>query len=339
MRAGLISRANYVVVLGLLCLGFVACGGETGEAGGDGDGLTPVTLMLNWTPNNHHAGIYVARDRGWYRDAGLDVRIVEPATSGASAVVGAGKADFGIAAAESVLPARAAGVPVVSIATLLSYNDSSLMSLAGSGITRPRDLEGKTYGGFGGPLERQLIDTLVACDGGDPSKVRFVDVGNVDYLVGMEQGEYDFVWVFEGWDTLRAREVAHKDVTSLRFADYIQCIPDWYTPVLISNESMLEEHPDTVRRFLDATARGYEVAIGQPEAAADALLRAVPELDATLVRASAEYHRDQYARGRPWGVQEAATWQAFEEFLRTSGLLHSPVDTSKAFTNDFLPDR
>ncbi|MES4792467.1 MAG: myristoyl transferase, partial [Chloroflexota bacterium] len=85
--------------------------------------------------------------------------------------------------------------------------------------------EGKTYGGFGGVLERQLISELVKCDGGDPSKVKFVEVGNVDYLAGMESGRFDFVWVFEAWDVLRAREVEGKDVGSLKFIDYTKCIP------------------------------------------------------------------------------------------------------------------
>src|SRR5690242_20065265 len=119
MTTRMITTAMAVATLCAFSLGLVACGNAASEAN-DADGaLTPVTLMLNWTPNNHHAGIYVARAQGWYRDAGLDVRIVEPAATGADAVVGAGKADFGISAAESVLPARAQGVPIVSIATIL----------------------------------------------------------------------------------------------------------------------------------------------------------------------------------------------------------------------------
>lgn len=326
-----------IAALTLAALGLVAvaCSSDEPEPA---EALTPVTLMLNWTPNNHHAGIYIARANGWYREAGIDLTIVEPAAAGADQVVAAGGADFGISQAESILPARAAGADVVSIATLLPHNDSSMMALAASGITRPRDFQGKTYGGYGGPLENELLDRLVECDGGDPSLVKRVEVGNIDYLAGMDQGRFDFVWVFEGWDALRAREVEGRPINSVAFIDYLDCIPDWYTPTIITSAKTIEERPELVRAFLAATARGYQVAIDDPEQAATLLLQAVPELDEALVRASATYHASRYAdEGRPWGVQEADVWTRFEAFLRQSGLLEVDVDPATAFTNDLLP--
>ncbi len=298
---------------------------------------TPVTLMLNWTPNNHHAGIYIALANGWYKAAGIDLNVIEPATAGADQVVGAGSADFGISQAESLIPARANGVPVVSIAAILPFNDSSLMALASSGIRRPRDLAGKTYGGYGGPLERQLIDKLVTCDGGDPTTVKFVEVGNIDYLAGLQAGRFDFVWVFEGWDALRARDIAKVDITTIKFVDYLGCIPDWYTPVFIANEATIADRPDLVQRFMTATVRGYDRAIADPAAAAAALLAAVPELDQALVEDSARYYAPLYAaKGKPWGIQETATWQRFERFLRETGLITADVAPQACFTNRFI---
>ncbi len=302
--------------------------------------LRPVTLMLNWTPNNHHAGIYVAKAEGWYEDAGLAVEIVEPAAAGADQVVGAGRATFGISQAESILPARANGVPVLAIATILPFNDSSLMALAGDGISRPRDLEGKTYGGYGGPLERELIDRLVVCDGGDPAKVEHVEVGNIDYLAGLERDRFDFVWVFEGWDALRAGAVEGKPISTLKFVDYLDCIPDWYTPAFITSEAVATDEPGLVAQFLAVTSRGYERAARDPEAAAAALLAAVPELDATLVRSAASYHAPLYVRdGERWGEQDAETWQRFADMLTEAGLLEGAVDAAAAFTNAHLPPR
>ena len=261
---------------------------------------TKVTLLLDWTPNTNHTGIYVAQAKGWYREAGLDLSIIEHAP-GVPQVVGAGKADFGITVAESLLPARSKGVPVVSIATILPSNDSSLMTLDPS-ITRPRDLAGKKYGGYGGELERQLITTLVTCDGGDASKVSFVDVGNVDFIVGMDKKDFDFVWVFEGWDAIRARESLGRKVNTIKFGDYLKCIPDWYTPLFIASEQTIKERPEVVRKFLAATARGYDFAAKQPKDGADLLLQAVPELDKKLVSASAAYLAPKYIKsGSQWG--------------------------------------
>ena len=330
------------LAVGLLALGACSSGGGSGGDGADpaAGGTREVTLMLNWTPNAQHAGIYAAQALGYYEDAGIDLTIVEPADTGVEPVVAQGDADFGIAQAESLLPARAAGVPVVSIATLLPHNDSSLMALADSGITRPRDLEGRTYGGYGGALETELVDRLVECDGGDPDQVEFVEVGNVDYLTGMQRGRFDFAWVFNGWDALAAEEVQGVAVTTLPFIDHLDCIPDWYTPLLLTSESMLQDDPELVRDFLAATARGYQVAVDDPQRAADLLLDAVPELDRGLVEASTAYHASRFIEpGRGWGHQEAQVWSDFGAFLVDAGLLDQPVDIDAAFTDDFLPDR
>ena len=211
------------------------------------------------------------------------------------------------------------------------------MSLADSGIRRPRDLEGHTYGGYGGALETELINRLVACDGGDPDDVDFVEVGNVDYLTGMQRGRFDFAWVFNGWDALAAGTVEGVDVNTIAFTDYQDCIPDWYTPLLLTSESMIADDPGLVRDFLAATARGYAVAIRDPQRAASLLLDAVPELDADLVDASTAYHAARFAdAGRPWGVEKAAVWSDFGAFLVDAGLLDEPIETTDAFTNEFL---
>jgi ABC-type nitrate/sulfonate/bicarbonate transport system substrate-binding protein len=315
-----------------------ACGDD--DDGGDGDTPEKVTLMLNWTPNTQHGGIYLALENGWYRDAGIDLSIVEPAQSGVEQVVGTGNAQFGISVQEGVIPAREQGIPIVSIAAVMQHNDSSYFALASDDITRPKDFEGKTYGGYGGPLETEILDKLVQCDGGDPAKVERVEVGNIDYLAGMEQDRFDFVWVFEGWDVMRARDVEKVPVTSVKFADHLDCIPDWYTPVVITNEAMINDHPETVRKFMEATSRGYEAAIADPQAAADALLKAAPELDRTLVELSAQYHTTHYVdEGRQWGQQDLETWTTFEMFLREAGLTTKEIDVQAAFTNDFLPNQ
>ena len=331
MNWKLMGLAGLAIAAGTL--GALACGNDD-----EGDGLTSVTLMLDWTPNTNHAGIYIAKANGWYEDEGISLKIVEPAQGGVEQIVAADKAEFGISIQEAVIPARAADIPIVSIGAIIQHNLSSLMSLQSEGITRPRDLEGKTYGGFGGALETALIEQLVRCDGGDPGKVKFVEVGNIDYLVGMEQGQFDFVWIFEGWDGVRAREVEKKPISTLQFKDYLNCIPDWYTPVIITSEKVARDKPDVVRKFMAATAKGYEVANKDGAASAKALLDAAPESDETLVNAAAAFHVGKYVdAGRKWGTQDEAIWASFTAFLKSAGLIDKDIDVKAAYTNEFLP--
>jgi ABC-type nitrate/sulfonate/bicarbonate transport system substrate-binding protein len=331
-RAGRLLLAGALALAGVAAFGLAACGDD------DGGDLTPVTLMLDWTPNTNHAGIYLAKANGWYEEEGIDLEIIEPGQTTVDQVVAAGQAEFGISIQESVVPARAQGIPIVSVAAIVQHNDSSFMSLESDGITRPKDLEGKTYAGYGGVLETALLDQLVECDGGDPATIEEVEVGNTNFLALLEDDRADFVWIFEGWDGVRAREIEKKPISTLKFRDHFDCIPDWYTPVIITSESMIADDPDTVRAFMAATARGYEEAGRDAEASADALLEGAPELDEPLVRAAAEYYVGKYVdEGRQWGLQDEAIWTGFVQFLLDAGLIDQEIDVADAYTNEFIP--
>lgn len=321
----------------VLALVPAACGGDDDTSAPADSDAQSATLVLNWTPNAHHLGVYAAEEMGWYDDAGIDLTIVEPTQGGVEQAIGSGAAEFGISAAEFVLPARAEGIPVVSIATILPVNDSALMALGDSGIAEPADLAGTTYGGYGGALETELINRLAECGGVDPGEISHVEVGNVDYLAGLDADRFDFAWVFSGWDALRATEVEERDISLVKFEDYTDCIPNWYTPLFIAGEDLIADDPDLVRTFLDVTARGYRLVIADPQQAADLMLEAVPETDETLMRAAADYHATRYtAAGMPWGTQDTETWTEFEQFLVDAGILEAPVGVDDTFTNDFL---
>lgn len=316
-------------------IGVAAC---DDDSGGGAQSPREVTVVLDWTPNTNHSGVYLAAHDGAYANAGLEVDVVEPDQAGGIAQVAAGNAQFAFSYAEQVLPARAQGTPIVSIATVLRTNTSSIVAPVGRDITRPRDLAGKTYGTYGGAIEEPLVRSLVACDGGDPDTVRFVEVGNADYSVGFRRNAYDAVWVFDGWDVIRLREVAKTPVTTIPLREHFDCVPDWYTPVIVTTETLIRDDPELVRRFLTATAEGYRTAMAAPERAADALVTAAPESDRALVEASARFLAPFYASNpADWGMQDPVVWERFAAFLRRNAIVAEPGDVAAAFTNDFLP--
>lgn len=338
-------KRTALAALAAATLLLVACGsngkgpGEKAQVGPNTD-VSKITLMLDWTPNTNHNGIYLAKEKGWYRDAGIDLQIIQPGQSGSVQALGAGKADLAITVSEELLPARAQGADVVSIAAIIQHNTSSLVALADSGIKGPADLPGHTYGGYGGQLENALVKKLATCAGADASKIKFEQVGNVDYLVGLQRRRFDFVWLFDGWDVIRMRDLEHAAVTTIPFIDHTDCIPDWYTPIIATNGKMMAKQPKLLERFMQATVRGYREAMAHPDEASAALLKGAPELDQQLVDLSSRYLASRYADDpSAWGHQDPKVWTRFAAFLRQAGLLDKPVDVNKAFTNRFLGAR
>src|SRR5438309_6823723 len=163
--------------------------------------LTSVNLALDWTPNTNHTGIYVALAQGWYRAEGIDLHLLPySANVSPDVLVSSGKADVGVSSTEGIVADAAIGQPVVSIAAIIQHNTSALVTLASSGLNRPRDLDGKTYGGFGAPYESAVVGEIIQKDGG---KGQFKNVTlSVDAMQALESHQLNFVWVFEGWEVI-----------------------------------------------------------------------------------------------------------------------------------------
>jgi ABC-type nitrate/sulfonate/bicarbonate transport system substrate-binding protein len=299
--------------------------------------LTKVTVMLDWTPNTNHTGLYVAQAQGYFKAQGLEVQIVPPGESGTTVpVVAAGKADFGISFQDEVTNARATDVPVVSVAAIIQHNTSVLVSLKDRNITRPKDLEGKKYASWGLELERQVLTAFMQCDGGDFSKLQLVDVGASDSLTAISR-DLDVAWIYEGWEGIQA-QMRGMAVNTIRFTDWTKCVPDYYTPVIITSEDTIAKHPDVVKKFLAATTEGYRYAIAHPSESADILIKAAPEADPELIRQSQAWLSPRYQADAPrWGEQKLSVWQAYAGWLSDRGLLGKQIDPAKAFTNDYLP--
>lgn len=120
-----------------------------------------VSVVLDWTPNTNHTGLYVAKKLGYFEEQGLDVDIIMPGEAGADQLVASGKAEFGVSYQEGITQARVQDVPLVSIAAIIQHNTSGFASVASKGITSPKDFEGKTYGGWGAPLEQAVLQSLM----------------------------------------------------------------------------------------------------------------------------------------------------------------------------------
>ena len=325
------KRLSLVVSLLFAALLTGACG-STGP-----QEPTPVTFMLDWVPNTNHTGVFVARDKGYFAEAGLDVQIIEPGEVYPEAAVAGGAADFGISFQESVTLARAEEAPIVSVAAVLQHNTSGFASLASLGVTSPADFEGLRYGAWGSPSEAPTLKGLMECSGADFDTLEMVTTGFSDALALLAQKQVDLVWIYYGWQGVQAEQQGI-DLNVVMMKDYVDCVPDYYTPVVIASEATVADKPDVVKAVLEALSRGYTYAAEHPDEAADVLLAAAPELDSALVKESQRWLSAYYVAEAPrWGEQKESVWQDYADWMVENDIVTTSITIEDAFTNRFLP--
>ncbi|MEW4308666.1 ABC transporter substrate-binding protein [Rossellomorea marisflavi] len=322
-------RKWLMVVSAILLLTACSSGGAEKEK------LKKVSVVLDWTPNTNHTGLYVAKEKGYFEKQGLDVDIIMPGEAGADQLVASGKADFGVGYQEGVTQARVQDVPIVSIAAIIQHNTSGFAAPKDKGITKPEDFEGKTYGGWGSPVEEAVMGSIMKQEGADVKKVNFVNMGDTDFFTAVKR-DIDFAWIFYGWTGIEA-ELRGEELDMMYVKDYSDKL-DYYTPVLTTNESHIKDDPDTVKAFLKAATEGYEYSIEHPDEAGKILLKEAPDLDEELVMKSQEWLAPKYKDdAERWGEQKAEVWKNYADWMFDNGLLDKKLDSQKAYTNEFLP--
>ena len=299
-----------------------------------------ITVVLDWTPNTNHTGIFVAQEKGYFEEAGLKVEVVQPPEDGAVTLVASGKAQFGVSFQDSLAPAFAgdAPMPVTAVAAVIQHNTSGIISRAGEGMDTPKGLEGKKYATWDLDVEKATIRDVMKADGGSFDLVELIPSTVTDEVSALQSGAVDAIWIFYGWAGV-ACQVAGLDTDYFEFAD-IDPVFDYYTPVIIGGNAWLEEHPETAKAFLAALSKGYSFAAENPREAADILMNAAPELksNSDLVYASQEYLAAEYiADADRWGEFDGQRWAAFFRWLNENDLLEQEIDPDGGFTNDYLP--
>jgi len=317
----------FTLTLALTAALFTGCAPKT---------LKKVTVLLDWTPNTNHTGLYVAKDLKYYEAEGLDVEIIQPSEGSAANLVAADQAQFGVSYQEEVTFARTAEtpLPIKAIAAVIQHNTSGFASSKEKNITSPKDFENHTYGGWGSPMEEATLKALMAADGADYTKMNTADIGSRDFFAAQSAG-IDFSWIFYGWDGIAA-ELKNYPINYIKMTDYDKAL-DYYTPVLITSDKLIQEDPELVKKFLRATQKGYRYCIDQPDKSAEILMTDAPELDKALVLASQKYLAKEYAAGGTWGVMKESVWQNYAKWLEDRKLIPKPLNTAEAYTNDYLP--
>lgn len=319
-----------VVLLLLLVLTFAACGKKEEKQ--------KITFVLDWTPNTNHTGLYVAQEKGYFEEVGLEVEIQQPPEDGADVLIASGKADFGVSFQDTMAAALVGddALPITAVAAVIQHNTSGIISRAGEGMNSPKGMEGHSYATWNSPIELATLEQVVKADGGDFSKVELIPSTVTDEVTALKSKSVDSIWIFYAWAGVKT-ELEGLETDYFEFAD-IDPVFDYYTPVIIANNKFLKENPETAKAFLKALSKGYEFAIENPEEAADILCKAAPELDKELVLASQKYLADRYqAEAKCWGYIDADRWNNFYKWINDNKLVEGELPLNTAFTNDYLP--
>jgi ABC-type nitrate/sulfonate/bicarbonate transport system substrate-binding protein len=284
--------------------------------------LTTVKLQLDWTPNTNHTGFFVADELGCYAEAGLELEILPYSGGVAEDVVSAGQADFGITFHNSMVIAGPQGVPVVAVAAVLQKTAEAIGVKADrADIASPKDLDGKTYAGFGGPQEEPILKAIIQADGGK-GEFEVVTLTTAAYEA-VYSGAADFTIPFVLWEGIEAT-LENEPVKYFEYDDY--GLPNQYSVMLETSKDTLASKGDMVKSFVAASQKGWEYAAANPEEAGQLLIDANPGVftNEELVFQSAQAMADGGylldAKGK-WGTIDPAVFSTYSDFLLEAGIV------------------
>jgi putative hydroxymethylpyrimidine transport system substrate-binding protein len=326
MRRSRPLRLAALIAAAILLAG---CGGdEETEA-------TKATLVLDFVPNAVHTGIYCALDRGYYEANDLELEIVEPtSTSDTLKLIDQGRAAFGLADAIDVGQQIDRGVAAKAIMAVVQHPLGGVITLKENGIRTPRDLVDRTVGVTGVPSDDAVLDTVVAGAGGDPDRVDRVTIG-FNTVPALQGGRVDAI---TGYPTADGTALEQRGVDVSSFP-----LEGWGGPhypglVAFSTTEAIERDPELMRAFVDATVKGYERTLDDPERCLEALVDEVPELDRELAEAQLYAYLDLFeADDGSVGVLEPEAFTELSGFLRDTGLADEEIPAERFATDEFVP--
>ena len=307
-------------------------------AGQPGNAAERVTLRLDWSYWGGHAPYFVAVEKGIFARHGLEVVIQDGKGSRTTAmVVGEGKDDFGVADATSVAAAVSQGLAAKVVAVLMAKNPNGIVFLEGTKIGEPKDLEGKTIGTSAGGSDATLLDAFLTRNKVDVAKVRLERMPGDAKPAALLARKVDGISA-QGFYNMPILESQGAKPREILFADY--GLPG-LNYGLFTSKKLLQERPDTVRRFVAAALEGWAYAIANPDDSIRILLKHVPLLEAKVARQQfanmQKLLHTKNTEGKPLGWQSRDDWNETLDGLEQHGGMKGRLAVDEYFTNDFLP--
>jgi ABC-type nitrate/sulfonate/bicarbonate transport system substrate-binding protein len=280
-------------------------------------------IALDWTANTNHTGFYVAKEKGFYAELGLEVDLTTPDRDDYAVTpakkVELGQADMALCPFESVVSYRSKTnvFDAVAIATIFQEDVSAIASLDISEIKRPADLDGKVYASYKARYEDEIVRKMIQNDGasGDFKITYPQKLGIWNTIL---TGKSHATWIFRNWEGIQAKNEGIA-LNLFKMADY--GIPYGYSPIILASEKVVDERKDAYTRFLAATKKGYLFAQENPAEAVSCFTPFVAEQDKSInLLQSQLFTSPFYGTAENWGVLDKQKVKEYLDWLLESKL-------------------
>jgi ABC-type nitrate/sulfonate/bicarbonate transport system substrate-binding protein len=304
--------------------------GETSAGGGSGS-MTPVTFQLSWLPGGESMGYFVGKEKGFYEEEGIDLKVEyanDPTLS--IKLIASGEKPMGIAYSGDIVFSAAKGSNVTSVFTLTEGSPFGLVSLGKENIKTPKDLAGKTVGVTSLPTDQAYFDNMLEEAGVDKGEVNVVDPGQggVSQII---QGNLSATSALTEYEPIILKSKGFPETNFMPYSEY--GAPDAPFYDIVVNPAWLKEHEDIVEAFLRATRKSFNWTSEHLKEATDIYVEQFPEQEAQL---SSELWCAERAIGGN-GENKAASFEELNEFFFTKKLISKEVDPSQLYSNAYLP--
>lgn len=301
--------------------------------------LRPVSMTLDWIYQGPNVGFMMARDKGYYRDAGLDVTVTSGKGSGTTAQLVASKASqFGFSDGYGVATGISKGLPIKTVGSVFRKNPAAMIVLADSGITSPKDLEGKTVAMTAGSGQFQQWPAFANGAGIDAAKVRMVNIDPAGVGPALVNKKADAIGGYaQGY--VPAIEIrAKKQVRIFWYADYgVNVVSNG----IIAHNDLLKSDPELVRTFVTQSIKGFLYGRQHPDEAIASVKRYLPTVDPAISRRELELSWTTWVtpntKGKPLGWEADADWNSTVAVLKQYGGVATPPALDALYTNEFVP--
>jgi NitT/TauT family transport system substrate-binding protein len=330
----MMSRSRKLLIYLVLVLLLGACTGVPPSRNTvEPQDLTRIRLPMGYIPNVQFAPFYVANEKGYYRDAGIEIEFDYSFETDGVTLVGSNELQFAVVSGEQVLLARAQGLPIVYVMGWWQDYPVGVVAMVEEGIRSPEDLAGKKIG-LPGPFGASYIGLRALLDeaGLEESDVTLDSIG-FNQIEALVAGQDQAAVIYVNNEPIQLSAQGY-EVDVIRVADYVKLASNG----LITNEQTIAENPELVRRLVQATLHGVAVSLSDPEEAfeickkyVENLTQADESVQKQILAASMDFWRAQEL-----GTSDLQSWENMQDVLLSMGLLAGPLDLNAAFTNDFV---